>query len=210
MLVHPRHIQTDHSDTSQASDGLDSSHHPPSSSSLSESPPDGHSLDAVDASAKYLRVCWHHLTGTTRACFVPMRRALDANPRLGLSVPRAALGLTQTDQLIPGSCASGEYDLCPILASGLDGFTTGEQLTWKDCTVDPASLSGDERIRLGITEKLPARLRDALEALRRDQRLCSLLGQELVSRYGATKEAEMALLGSMDASAQWQWIVEIY
>jgi glutamine synthetase len=85
-----------------------------------------------------------------------------------------------------------------LIAAGLDGIERdldpGPLLT-----VDPGSLSGQERKRLGI-ERLPTTLTEALAALEQDAVLTAALGPLLTTSYLAVKRQEVAI--SQDRTPQ--------
>ncbi|KAI1778784.1 glutamine synthetase/guanido kinase [Hypoxylon cercidicola] len=97
-----------------------------------------------------------------------------------------------------------------ILAAGTNGIINKTAMTWSDCTVDPAVLSDRQRKKLGISEMLPANLKQALEALKADKELIDLLHPEMVQRYIDVKSAEIALLELMGSFERRQWILERY
>ncbi|KAI0490590.1 hypothetical protein F4859DRAFT_508390 [Xylaria cf. heliscus] len=88
--------------------------------------------------------------------------------------------------------------------------TAGAAFTWGDCAVDPAKLSGEERKALGIEEKFPGNLPEALVALQEDETMVELLGREFVERYVGVKKGEMKLLESIPEQMRRQWIMEKY
>ncbi|KAM0269666.1 hypothetical protein ACHAQH_009665 [Verticillium albo-atrum] len=96
------------------------------------------------------------------------------------------------------------------LAAGTDGVVKEEALIWRDCTVDPAQLTPDQREELGVTVRFPKDLREALEALNRDDALEELLGNEFIKRYTDVKNAEMRLLDRMSEEERRQFILERY
>ncbi|PNY30073.1 Protein fluG [Tolypocladium capitatum] len=100
--------------------------------------------------------------------------------------------------------------LSAIILAGLNGVQNVEEMTWKDCTQEPDSLSDKQKRDLGVRTKLPSSLREALDALLQDHELGNMLGQVLVERYVAVKKAEMELLESMDEVSRNQWIMERY
>jgi glutamine synthetase len=100
--------------------------------------------------------------------------------------------------------------MAAIIAAGINGIQCHENLTWRDCVEDPATLSEDERKHLGIDEALPRDLTEAIDALRRDETLILILGHEAVERYIAVKKAEVAFLESMNGREQEQWMIERY
>jgi glutamine synthetase len=97
-----------------------------------------------------------------------------------------------------------------VLLAGTGGVVRGEKLTWGDCEVDPAALTDNDRAELGVSEMLPAGLEEALQALRADEEMVRMLGEEVVERYVTTKEAELELLGAMKEDEKRQWIMERY
>ncbi|KID82847.1 developmental protein FluG [Metarhizium guizhouense ARSEF 977] len=97
-----------------------------------------------------------------------------------------------------------------VVLAGLDGVQKGKGLTWRDCTTDPALLSSDERLQLGIEKKLPGSIEDALNALSEDEDLTNLLGADVVERYVAVKEAEVDLMKSMSTEDRRKWIMDRY
>jgi glutamine synthetase len=100
--------------------------------------------------------------------------------------------------------------LAVILAAGLLGIEGQEHLRWKDCQEDPAKLKQSERLRLGIVEKLPKSLGEALEELSADEELMDVLGRELVEKYIALKRFEDEFLKSMDVEKRTAWLLERY
>jgi len=102
------------------------------------------------------------------------------------------------------------FGLAAVLAAGTRGVADGEELVWGDCEVDPAQLSENDRRELGVSEMLPASLPEALEALRGDEALAEMLGEEFVERYVLVKEFEMKLLEGMGDEERRQWVMERY
>jgi glutamine synthetase len=100
--------------------------------------------------------------------------------------------------------------LAALLSSGLNGLLNKEELTWGDCEIDPANFTENDRTELGVDKMLPASLTEALQSLRDDAHLISWLGQELVDRYLAIKEAEIDTLSKMTNDEQKQWLMERY
>ncbi|KAI0878854.1 glutamine synthetase [Hypoxylon argillaceum] len=96
------------------------------------------------------------------------------------------------------------------IASLLAAGTSGHPLTWGDCAVDPAHLSAREREDLGIVERFPTSLKEALRALNGDEVMTEMLGEEVVRRYTNVKEAEMVFLEAMAPVEQRIWVMERY
>ncbi|KAM0326565.1 hypothetical protein ACHAQA_006434 [Verticillium albo-atrum] len=97
-----------------------------------------------------------------------------------------------------------------ILAAGTDGLVKEEALIWRDCAVDPAKLTPEQREELGVTVRFPKDLREALDALNKDETLEELLGYEFVKRYTDVKNGEMRILDPMGEEERRQWILERY
>ncbi len=106
--------------------------------------------------------------------------------------------------------ANPYFALAAVIGAGMRGVADGETLVWGDCEVDPASLSANDRLELGIRDMLPASLPEALEALEGDGVMREVLGEAFVERYGAVKRAEMKFLEGMDDAERRQWIMERY
>ena len=100
--------------------------------------------------------------------------------------------------------------LAAIIGTGVNGVLAHSQLTMQDCTHDPATLSPEERDELGITEKFPISLLEALDHLEEDDVLCAALGQELVDSYIKVKRAERKMLLSMEPDRRRNWLIERY
>jgi glutamine synthetase len=100
--------------------------------------------------------------------------------------------------------------MAAVLGTGLKGILDGEQLTLKDCGSDPALLGNCARQRLGIGERVPASLSEALDSLDADQGLTEVLGKETVDAYLAVKRAEMEMLEGMDADDRRVFLIDRY
>lgn len=100
--------------------------------------------------------------------------------------------------------------LSALLAGGMIGIKNEIPLTWGDCEVDPASLTENDRRELNVEEMLPLSLDEALAALGEDEELIGLLGEELVERYVAVKEAETKFLADLTEEQRREWIIARY
>ncbi|MCG5212458.1 glutamine synthetase family protein [Streptosporangium sp. KLBMP 9127] len=96
------------------------------------------------------------------------------------------------------SSANPYLSLGAVIHAGLDGvrrrLDPGDALA-----VDPDTLTGDARARLGI-ERLPASLGEALDALEADELLMEALGPLRRSAYLAVKRSEAAAFAAQDES----------
>lgn len=100
--------------------------------------------------------------------------------------------------------------MAAMLFAGIGGVLAREPLKWRDCEIDPSTLTDNDRKEMNITERLPASLEEALTALRGDEELVGYLGEELVERYVAVKEFEMSFLAKMGDDERRQWLMERY
>lgn len=106
--------------------------------------------------------------------------------------------------------ANPYFAMAAVLFAGIGGVLAREPLKWRDCEIDPATLTDNDRKEMGITERLPASLEEALTALQEDEELVGYLGEELVERYVAVKEFEMSFLAKMHDEERRQWLMERY
>ncbi|TQS34126.1 hypothetical protein Golomagni_05504 [Golovinomyces magnicellulatus] len=97
-----------------------------------------------------------------------------------------------------------------LLQAGMAGIGRNEKLTLRDCTEQVADCSVERRTELGIVDRMPASLQEALDALKSDEELVGLLGQELVTRYCAVKVAEMQTMLDMNDDDRRTWLLEHY
>ncbi|OTA67802.1 glutamine synthetase/guanido kinase [Hypoxylon sp. EC38] len=97
-----------------------------------------------------------------------------------------------------------------ILAAGTKGVIDKAPLTFRDCEVDPASLTEPQRKELGVTEMLPQNLGEALEVLGTDKDLIDMLHPDVVKRYIDIKNGEIAFLAPMSSEERRAWILERY
>lgn len=106
-------------------------------------------------------------------------------------VPSSKWGDPETSTRIewkPADNIANPYvGLLGILAAGMDGIDR-ELDPRGPAEIDPASMSEDERERLGI-ERLPKTLGEALDALEEDAVLAEAMGDELFESYVAAKRA---------------------
>ncbi|KAL2268769.1 hypothetical protein VTJ83DRAFT_3615 [Remersonia thermophila] len=97
-----------------------------------------------------------------------------------------------------------------VLFAGTKGYSDGEPLAWGDCEIDPSKLTENDRAELGVTQMLPGSVAEALEALKQDEELVEMMGPELVERYAAVKDMELAFLGKMSGEERRRWLMERY
>lgn len=100
-----------------------------------------------------------------------------------------------------------------VLGAGLLGHAAGEDLlgSWGDCGERaPAEMTAAQRGEVGVAERIPGSLREALDALREDGELGGMMGRELVERYVAVKTAELELLRGMGDEERRTWVMERY
>ena len=100
--------------------------------------------------------------------------------------------------------------MAAVLLAGTNGYRAKEELIWRDCEIDPAHLTENDRKELNVSEMLPDSVEAALQALREDEQLTVLLGSELVEKYTAVKEFELKALGDMSEDERRQWTIARY
>jgi glutamine synthetase len=95
-----------------------------------------------------------------------------------------------------------------LLAAGLDGLERGLEPP-EPVSVDPATLSEDERARRGIV-RLPATQAEALDALAADELLLAALGPTLAQAYLAVRRSEWTAYSAGDERFEQQGHFEKY
>jgi glutamine synthetase len=101
--------------------------------------------------------------------------------------------------------------LAALLGAGVHGAVNQEKLTLGDCRIkDSACLSDAERVELGIKERLPRSLDEAMAALKAGTELIQIVGKELVDLYLKVKGAETKFLNTMETEDRTQWMIERY
>lgn len=97
-----------------------------------------------------------------------------------------------------------------IIAAGLRGVLETQTMTMKDCSVDPAKLSEVERKQLGISQRLPTSIAEALDHLQKDRRLRKILGSAVIDNYLVVKKTETEKFAAMDPDKRRNWLIERY
>jgi len=95
-----------------------------------------------------------------------------------------------------------------LIAAGLDGLERGLEPP-EPVSVDPATLSEDERARRGIV-RLPATQAEALDALAADELLLAALGPTLAQAYLAVRRSEWTAYSAGDERFEQQGHFEKY
>lgn len=111
-------------------------------------------------------------------------------------------------------CADGFANmylaLSAILAAGMLGVSHREPMTMKDCQDDPAKIRSEERERLGILQKFPASIEEALGCLEEDKEMHDALGREFVENYFLLKKCEVESLEGIEPTMRRSWLMERY
>lgn len=95
-------------------------------------------------------------------------------------------------------CMANNYlTLAAILGVGMAAWEKGLELTMKPVSGQP-EFDEKSREELGITKPVPRGLKDAIEALKNDQAVQTVLGTELWERFVQYKENEEKKLGELD------------
>lgn len=111
-------------------------------------------------------------------------------------------------------CADGLANmylaLSIIIAAGLLGILENQRMTMGDCLVDPSKLSEAERNQLGISQKIPANIAEALDHLQADKSLRKILGHAITDNYLTVKKAEIEKFEKMEPEKRRNWLIERY
>lgn len=187
---------------------------------ISISSPNG--LDASTYEAFYAGVLMHlrGISAFTYSNAASYERTLDGTWSGGTHVGWGTQNRETPLRKVEGShweikCMDGMANpylaLAAIIGAGVRGVARRTALTWRDCgDVAPYSLPEAGRRALGIVNKIPGSLSEALEALTADGELMEVMGRALVDRYVAVKEAEMDFLKGMGDEERRSWIMERY
>jgi glutamine synthetase len=100
--------------------------------------------------------------------------------------------------------------MAAVLGAGLHGILHREPLAIRDCDGDPALLDPAARARLGIDQRLPDGILDALQCLDRDAALGDILGGPCVRTYLAVKRAESDMLLAMSEGSRRAFLLDRY
>lgn len=99
--------------------------------------------------------------------------------------------------------------LSAIFGAGLQGVKDKQPLTMKDCLPDPSSISAKEREELGIKDRFPKGIEQALENFEADKQLWEILGPA-AETYCTVKRAEKEMLDGMKEGKRRNWLIERY
>ena len=75
---------------------------------------------------------------------------------------------------------------------------------------DPSKKSEEERRELGIRERFPDGIEQALRNLEKDEELVGILGRGAVETYCTVKRAEKEMLDGMEDGEKRRWLIERY
>jgi len=75
---------------------------------------------------------------------------------------------------------------------------------------NPTTLSDEQKNEMGITQRLPTNLDQAIEALQQSGSLADALAPGIVSHYLAMKQAEQKMLNLMPQHERKRWLIERY
>jgi glutamine synthetase len=131
-------------------------------------------------------------------CYGPDNR--EAAVRLVSTYRGAEMASTNLELKACDNSCNPYLALGGLIVAGLDGVRRGAALDeGRLALVDPALLSDDERAARGI-RRLPASLREALDALEADAVLLEALGDLLRRSYLAVRRSEWEAYSSQDAA----------
>ncbi|GBC08721.1 hypothetical protein RclHR1_08340007 [Rhizophagus clarus] len=100
--------------------------------------------------------------------------------------------------------------LAALLSAGIDGIKKGLELNMLDCQDDPASLSPENRAKLGITERLPDTLEESLSELKKDEDLIKSIGEDIIQCFITVKESELDYFKSLSKDKIYEILFEKY
>ena len=144
-------------------------------------------VDGMWAGSTY--ICWGHQNRET-----PLRQIWESHFEIkcmdGLANPYLALAA--------------------IFGAGVQGVKDEEPLEIEDVQNDPSKKSEEERKRLGIRERFPDGIEQALKNLEKDEELCGILGGAAVETYCKVKRAEKEMLDGMEDMEKRKWLIERY
>ena len=88
------------------------------------------------------------------------------------------------------STANNYLTLAAILGVGMAGLENGQELKMKPLSGRSSKLDEETRRELGIEKRVPRDLKDAVETLKEDKAVMTVLGKELWERFIKYKEKE--------------------
>lgn len=95
------------------------------------------------------------------------------------------------------STANNYLTLAAILGVGMAALEKSQELKMKPLLGRTAELDEKSRLELGIEKRTPRDLKDAIEALKEDKAVMTVLGKNLWERFIKYKEAEEKKLGEL-------------
>ena len=106
--------------------------------------------------------------------------------------------------------ANGYLTLAAILGVGVAALDKGQELKMKPMSGRGAKLDEESRRELGIEKPVPQGLKDAIEALKKDEIVMAALGKELWERFIQYKETEEGMLGGLTLQERRKMIMELF
>jgi glutamine synthetase len=107
-------------------------------------------------------------------------------------------------------CTANNYlTLAIILGVGMAAWERGQELKMKPMS-GRSELDGDTRRALGIEKPAPRCLKDAIEALKKDTAVMTVLGKDVWERYIRYKEKEEETLGPLSLPERREMIMGIF
>ncbi|ERF76628.1 hypothetical protein EPUS_04448 [Endocarpon pusillum Z07020] len=95
-------------------------------------------------------------------------------------------------------CTANNYlTLAAILGVGMAALEKGQELKMKPLSGRSVEMDEETRRELGMDKRAPNGLKDAIEALKKDEAVMAVLGKELWQRYIMYKEKEEGMLSEM-------------
>ena len=122
-------------------------------------------------------------------------------------------------------CANMYLALLAILSIGRLGIDQAKEMTMKDClskyscghmhyqadsTGNPTKLSDKEKADLGIVNKLPTSIEEAVKTAEQDSTLDQAMPKEMLNHFLVMKKAEQDMLNKMGDGQRREWLLERY
>jgi glutamine synthetase len=108
-------------------------------------------------------------------------------------------------------CTANNYlTLAAILGVGMAALEKGQELKMKPLLGRSAKMDEASRWELGMETRAPRGLKDAIEALKQDEAVKTVLGKELWERYIRYKEKEEEMLGELTLPERRKMIMGLF
>ncbi|KAK4676673.1 hypothetical protein QC764_000310 [Podospora pseudoanserina] len=111
---------------------------------------------------------------------------------------------------LPDASAQMYLFVAGVVIAGVEGVRRGLELGVRDCQVDVAMLTEEERLELGVTEQLPTKPDEAFQLLLKDELLMQSIGGDLLTMYVTIQELynkKLAEVGPEGSEERRAWLM---